>query len=227
MATTENIGENSNASGSDNHDETNDESQVNPMVLLVRIEHVDGRPIESDILTETAFRELCQCANANHEPFAVELLGPREVCITYKQGVLLGQVAGELMAIESWRDFPILITVVIIGRPKVDAIVSARQQYRQEKKEQELRELEKLRRGQYDLQTEYELKQKLIEQDVKQGSLLKAVEQLTEKVTKLEVQPLHTPGFMTSSSQNVSNFGNLSTSFQVKADIDLGKFSGI
>ena len=32
---------------------------------------------------------------------------------------------------------------------------------------------------------------------------------------------------MTSSSQNVSNpFGNLSTSFQVKADIDIGKFSG-
>ena len=32
---------------------------------------------------------------------------------------------------------------------------------------------------------------------------------------------------MTSSSQNVSNpFGNLSTSFQVKADIHIGKFSG-
>ena len=41
------------------------------------------------------------------------------------------------------------------------------------------------------------------------------------------MQPLHTQGFMTSSSQNVSNlFGNLSTSFQVKADIDIGKFSG-
>ena len=31
---------------------------------------------------------------------------------------------------------------------------------------------------------------------------------------------------MTSSSQNVSTFGNLSTSFQVKANIDIGKFSG-
>ena len=31
---------------------------------------------------------------------------------------------------------------------------------------------------------------------------------------------------MTSSSQNVSNFGNLLTSFQVKADIDIGKFNG-
>ena len=53
------------------------------------------------------------------------------------------------------------------------------------------------------------------------------MEQLTEKVTKLEMQPLHAQGFMTSSSQNLSNpFGNLSTSFQVKADLDIGKFSG-
>ena len=52
------------------------------------------------------------------------------------------------------------------------------------------------------------------------------VEQLTE-VNQLETQPLNTQDFMTSSSQNVSNpFGNLSTSFQVKADIDIGKFSG-
>ena len=41
------------------------------------------------------------------------------------------------------------------------------------------------------------------------------------------MQPLHTQGFMTSSSQNLSNpFGNLSTSFQVKADINIGKFNG-
>ena len=56
---------------------------------------------------------------------------------------------------------------------------------------------------------------------------MKVVEQLTEKVTKLETQPLHTQGFMTSSSQNVSNpFGNLLTSSQVKADIDISKFGG-
>ena len=227
MASNKNIGENSNASRSDNYSKTNNEVQVNPMVLLVRIKHVDGRPIETEILTETTFRELCQFANPNHEPFAIEILNPHEVCITYRQGVSLGQVTGELMAIESWRDFPILITIVIIKRSKVDSIVEVRQKYRQERKDQELRDLEKFKQGQCDLQAEYEFKQKLIEQDIKQGSLLKAVEQLTEKVTKLEVQPLHTQGFMTSSSQNVSNFGNLSTSFQVKADIDIGKFSGI
>ena len=58
-------------------------------------------------------------------------------------------------------------------------------------------------------------------------TFLRVVEQHTEKVTKLETQPLHMQGFMTSSSQNISNpFGKLSTSFQEKADIYIGKFSG-
>ena len=92
-----------------------------------------------------------------------------------------------------------------------------------------------LKQGQYDLEEEFNeviaQKEKLTQQlngnAEKQTNLLKVAEQLTEKVTKLETQPLHTQGFMTSSSQNVSNpFGNQSTSFQAKADIDIGKFSG-
>ena len=106
MASNENVGENSNTSGSENYDETSDKVQVNSMVLLVRIEHVDGRPIEPEILTEETFHELCQYANPDHEPFAVEILSSHEICITYRQGVSLGQVAGELMAVESWRDYP-------------------------------------------------------------------------------------------------------------------------
>ena len=92
----------------------------------------------------------------------------------------------------------------------------------------------KLKQDQYDLQDELgqvaaqkKLTQQLTDNDEKQTNLLKVVEQLTEKVIKLETQPLHTQGFMTSSSQNISNpFGNLSTYFQVKADIDIGKFNG-
>ena len=92
-------------------------------------------------------------------------------------------------------------------------------------------ELVELKQGQNDLQGELDQvtaqKEKLNDNNEKQINLLKVVEQLTEKVTKLETQPLHTQGFMTSSSQNLSNpFGNLSTSFQVKADIDISKFSG-
>ena len=182
------------------------------------------------MLTETTFRELCQCANSSHEPCAVEILSPHEVCIIYKQGAPLGQVAGELMAIESWMDFPILVTVVIIRRLKVDTIVEARQKHQKEREDEELKDLETLQQGQYDLQEEIEqataqkeiLTQKIKNHDEEQVNLLRAVEQLTEKVTKLESQPLHPQGFMTSSSQNVSNFGNLLTSFHVKADIDIG-----
>ena len=229
------MGENSNATGGDEQfTEADEATPINSMVLLVRVEHIDGRPIEPTVLTETTFRELCRYANSTCEPHAVKILSPHEICITYKQGVPLGQVAGELMAIESWKDFPILITVVIIKRSKVDSIVEVRQKYRQEQKDKELKEIEKLKQGQYDLQEEFEqvnvqkemLRQKIVDHDTKQGSLLQAVEQLTEKVAKLEMQPLQTQGFMTSSTQNVSNFGNLSTSFQVKADIDIGKFSG-
>ena len=90
--------------------------------------------------------------------------------------------------------------------------------------------------GQYDLKEDFkevttqkeELAKWLNDNVEKQTNLLKVVEQLTEKVNKLETQPFHAQGFMTSSGQNVSNpFGNLFTSFQVKADIDIGKFSGM
>ena len=90
--------------------------------------------------------------------------------------------------------------------------------------------------GQYDLKEEFkevatqreEFTKQLNDNVGKQTNLLKVVEQLTEKVSKLETQPFQTHGFMTSSSQNVSNtFGKLSTSFQVKADIDIGMFSGM
>ena len=94
---------------------TNTNIVLNPMSLLVRVEHIDGRPIEPEILTEAAFKELCTYTNPSHTPHAVEILSLH--------------VAGELMAIESWMDFPILVTVVIIKRSKVDAIVEARQKH--------------------------------------------------------------------------------------------------
>ena len=92
-----------------------------------------------------------------------------------------------------------------------------------------------MKQGQYDLEEEFkevvtqreECAKQLNDNVEKQTNLLKVVEQLTEKVSKLETQPFQTQGFMTSSSQNISNlFGNLSTSFHIKADIDIGKFSG-
>ena len=84
---------------------------------------------------EASFRELCAHTISAHTLNAVEILSPHDICLTYEKGVELGQVAGELMAIESWMDFPILIMVVIITRSKVDDIVKARQKHRQIQRE--------------------------------------------------------------------------------------------
>ena len=59
MASNDVTGENCNASGGDdNFSETNKTVQIDSMVLLVQIEHVDGRPVGPDVLTESTFREL-------------------------------------------------------------------------------------------------------------------------------------------------------------------------
>ena len=77
--------ENSNVSGSEDIPaDTN--ITLNSMILLVRIEHVDGSPIELEILTEAAFKELCMYTNSSHKPHAVEILSPHELCLTYEQG---------------------------------------------------------------------------------------------------------------------------------------------
>ena len=234
MASNEVNTDNSNVSGSEDTP-TDTNITINSMVLLVRIEHVDGRLTEPEISTEATFKELCKYTNSSHEPHAVEILSPHELCLTYEQGVVLGHVAGELMTIESWMDFPVLVTVFIIERSKVDAIVKARQDYRQNQKKRELVRVDIFKQGHLDLQDELDqvkthkekITQQLNDHDEKQVNLLRAVEQLVEKVTKLEAQPLHAHGFMTSSSQNLSNpFSSLSTSFQVKAGLDIGKFSG-
>ena len=114
--------ENTNASGSDEIADLDSPVTVNPLVLLVRIEHVDGRPIKSEVLTEISFKDLCAHTNPVHIPNAVEILSPHELCLTYKKGVELGQIAGELL-------------VVVITRSKVDGIVKARQKHRQIQRE--------------------------------------------------------------------------------------------
>ena len=104
--------------------------------------------------------------------------------MTYERGMELGQVAGELMAIESWMDFPILIMVVIITRSKVHDNVEARQKYRQIQREREQKEIDKLMHGQYDLKEEFkevatqreEFTKQLNDNIEKQTNLLKVME---------------------------------------------------
>ena len=104
---------------------------LNSVVLLVRVEHVDGQPIEPGIFAETSFRELCVLTNPVHICHAVEILSPHQACLNYQQRIILGHVAGELMAVQSWMDFLILVMVVIMKRSKVDEIVEVRQKHRE------------------------------------------------------------------------------------------------
>ena len=79
----------------------------------------------------------------------MEILSPHEACLTYQQGIR--HVAGELMAVESWMDFPILVMVVIMKGSKVDEILEARQKHRELQREREWQEIDKLPWGQHDL----------------------------------------------------------------------------
>ena len=141
----------------------------------------------------------------------------------------LGLVAGDLMSVEDWMGIPVVIMVIMLGRNKVRAIVKARERHRQSPRE-------KVYEG--DKGVDEEMRQMGREKDQiewnpsdyaeKQKELKKLVENLTDKVQWLETQPVSGKGLVTSSTQNLSNtFGNLTTSFQVKVDLDLRKFSGM
>ena len=151
-----------------------------------------------------------------------------EACLTFKREVTLGMVAGELMSIEDWMGVPVVITVLILGRNKIGAILGARERHRQTVRQEEKENGGNLHVRDRELQEEkVKLEQEIQDYSGKQRNLEKIVEGLSEKIQKMETQPISGKGFSTSSAQNLSgSFGNLTTSFQVKADLDIGKFSG-
>ena len=89
MASNEVNVEKSNVSGSEDVN-TDTNPTLNSLVLLVKVEHVNGRPMELEILTEAAFKELCTNTNPAHKPHAVKILSLHELCLIYEQRVVLG-----------------------------------------------------------------------------------------------------------------------------------------
>ena len=151
-----------------------------------------------------------------------------EACLTFKREVTLGMVAGELMSIKDGMGVPVVITVLILGRNKIGAILEAPERHWQTVRQKEIENGGNLRIRDRELQEEkVKLEQEIQDYSGKQRNLEKIVEGLSEKIQKMEMQPISGKGFSTSSAQNLSgSFGNLTTSFQVKADLDIGKFSG-
>ena len=82
----------------------------------------------------------------------VKILSPYEICVSSREGIVLGHVAGEIMAVESWMDFPVLITVVIIKQTKVNEVIIARHKSRKEAQGCTREELGQLKKSQHDLQ---------------------------------------------------------------------------
>ena len=198
-------------------------------MLLVRICHYEEEPIDPELFTRNKIRELCNSTKSHYDPFDVEVMSEYEACLTFKREVTLGMVAGELMSIEDWMGVPVVITVLILGRNKIGAILEARERHRQTVRQKEIENGGNLRIRDRELQKEkVKLEQEIQDYSGKQRDLEKIVEGLSEKIQKMETQLISGKGFSTSSAQNLSgSFGNLTTSFQVKANLDIGKFSGI
>ena len=194
----------------------------------MRVCTYEGGVIDAKLFTRSNIRELCLGCKGHYDPYNIEIMSNHEVCLTFQKEVILDLVAGDLMAVGDWIGVPVIVTVIILGKDKVRTILEAREKYRQEvrvkspKKESEVRRwlersADEENRSRLDVHEYYG----------KQKDLEKLMESLNEKIQKLKTQSVGGRGFTTSSAQNLlGSFGNLITSFQVKADLDLGKFSG-
>ena len=202
--------------------------ELHKLVLLVRIRQYEQEPIGPELFTQDRIRELCNSTKSHYEPFDIELMSEYKACLTFKRDVTLGMVVGELMSIEDWMGVPVVITVLILGRDKIGAILEAQERHRQIVRQKEIENGGDLRVRDRELQEEkVKLEREIQDYSGKQRNLEKIVEGLREKIQKMETQPISGKGFSISSAQNLSgSFGNLTTSFQVKADLDIGKFSG-
>ena len=180
------------------------------------------------------------------EPYKVELLSAYETGLTYKEDVVIAELAINLMAVETWIALPVVITAVILSKDKGDKIIQVREQSRKDKEMKASDRLAAMQEEQDALK--YRLKQATnketqLMEDItsyvaKQGDLTKIVRHLTEQVKILESQPSlnqikderQSRHFRSPLKENP--FSNVevpqtsSTNFQIKADLDLGKFSG-
>ena len=215
-------------SPSTNYESIHSSPELHKLVLLVQICRYEQEPIGPELFTQGRIRELCNSTKSHYDPFDIELMSEYEACLTFKRDVTLGMVAGELMSIKDWMGVPVVITVLILGRDKIGAILEARERHRQIVRQKEIENGGDLHVRDRELQEEkVKLEWEIQDYSEKQRNLEKIVEGLREKIQKMETQPISGKGFSTSSAQNLSgSFGNLTTSFQVKVDLDIGKFSG-
>ena len=95
----------------------------------------EGGAVDPELFTRNNIRELCLGCKGHYGPFDIKMMSSHEVCLTFKKEVTLGLVAGDLMSVEDWIGVPVMVTVVILSKNKVRAILEARERHRQEIRE--------------------------------------------------------------------------------------------
>ena len=169
------------------------EPVLNLIVLLLRVETLDGSPLPNKFLTIPNCRNLSiECGEV--EPYQVELLSAYEACLTFTEDVVVTDLVIKLMAVETWISVPAVITTVVLNREKVDQIVLVREQGREEREAkanvrlaemQEEQESLKQKLGQT-IDHETRLMDDITTYVTKQGDLAKIVNHLAEQLKNLE-----------------------------------------
>ena len=165
------------------------EPMLNPLVLLLCVETLDGRP-----LPEKFFDLSIECGE--EEPYKVELLSTYEACLTYKENVIIVDLAIKLMAVETWIGLPVVINAVILSRDKVDQIILVREQGRKERETKANARLAVMQEEQEALKyklnqvsdKETQLMEDITSYVAKQGDLTKIVNHLIQQIKGLESQ---------------------------------------
>ena len=86
----------------------NIEPMLNPLVLLLCVETLDGSPLPEKFLTIPNCHDFSmECGE--EEPYKVELLSAYEACLTYKENVIIADLAIKLMAVERGQGYPLLL----------------------------------------------------------------------------------------------------------------------
>ena len=228
-----------------NDEVTSIEVPPSTLVLLVRIERMDGTSIPETLMVSRQMNAFC-VQYSGEEPYHMEFLNRYEVCFQFKEGTPISVIAGRLMNASVWQDQTIVVSCTIVPHNRVDSIVRAREGVRGawlengERSQESDRTLELRHQVEQLVVRETEMARNLDRCQEQQEQLTQIISNLGIQLQRMEStsvpnvagQDYPTPqGSQLPNNQGSFNFGHTgnlaTTNFQVKADLDIGKFSGI
>ena len=115
---------------STDYDSISSSPELHKLVLLMHISNYEGQAVEPELFMQSKIWELCLISRGHCDPCEIEILSDHEACLTFKKNVMLGLVVGDLILVEDWMGVPIFITVIILGRSKIWAILDTRERHR-------------------------------------------------------------------------------------------------